>query len=355
MIEPLKNRSVDYLIIGQGLAGSLLAWELMRRHCKVLIVDPGTENASQVAAGLINPITGPRLAKASATDMLLSAAKHYYQGLADAFQQTFYVEKSMLRIFRNINEWSAAKKRQLDPNYQPYIGEIHNDINNKQLLTPFGCLEQRQTGYLLTRPLLNCLRNFFHSKNSYLQEKLNHADIQLRPELIWQSIQAKQIIFCEGYQAVDNPWFPGLPLQSVKGEILTIAHPDVITDSIINFGNWLIPMERQQSRVGASFDWGNTDCQPSTQARERLLRSLQAIAPDWAANVSVLDHQANIRPCSRDRLPFIGVHRQYPQLAIFNGFGAKGSLQIPWYCQHFADVLLTATPLQRNCDIARFN
>ncbi len=53
----------DFLIVGQGLAGSLLAWELMQRGAKVLIVDNGMPNASQVAAGLINPITGMRFAK----------------------------------------------------------------------------------------------------------------------------------------------------------------------------------------------------------------------------------------------------------------------------------------------------
>ncbi|MEQ1740807.1 MAG: NAD(P)-binding protein, partial [Methyloglobulus sp.] len=31
----------DFLIIGQGLAGSLLAWALMQRGCKVVVVDTG--------------------------------------------------------------------------------------------------------------------------------------------------------------------------------------------------------------------------------------------------------------------------------------------------------------------------
>jgi len=54
---------IDFLIVGQGLAGSLLAWELIQRGCSVLVVDKGEENASQVAAGLINPVTGIRFVK----------------------------------------------------------------------------------------------------------------------------------------------------------------------------------------------------------------------------------------------------------------------------------------------------
>ena len=52
----------DYLIIGQGLAGSMLAFQLIARGQRVLVIDNDYQgNASQVAAGIINPITGHRL------------------------------------------------------------------------------------------------------------------------------------------------------------------------------------------------------------------------------------------------------------------------------------------------------
>ena len=91
--------NIDFLIIGQGLAGSLLAWELIQRDCKVVIIDNGKENASLVAAGLINPITGMRFVKSTDIDTLLPIAKQCYSQLADVFQQTFYIEKPMLRHF----------------------------------------------------------------------------------------------------------------------------------------------------------------------------------------------------------------------------------------------------------------
>ena len=48
-------------IIGQGLAGSLLAWRLLLRGERVLVVDNGYCSASStVAAGLINPVTGKK-------------------------------------------------------------------------------------------------------------------------------------------------------------------------------------------------------------------------------------------------------------------------------------------------------
>ena len=335
------------------MAGSLLAWELMQRGCKVVIVDNGKENASLIAAGLINPITGMRFVKSADVDALLPAAKHRYSQLANFFQQTFFIEKPMLRIFRNENEFKNAVKRFHNPEYTAFIGDITSqDCPIDNLTTPFGFLEQQQTGYLLTRPLLTCLKAFFIAQNSYRQADVNYRDIQLQPTLRWQDISSKQIIFCEGFKAMQNPWFSWLPLQAVKGEILTLEHPSQLPDKILNDGNWLIPLNAHRIRIGATFDRENLNIQTTEQGKQNLLNALSQISPALT-HTTLIDHQANIRPCTQDRQPFIGHHPLYKQLAIFNGFGAKGSLQIPWHSRHFADALLNGVPLPKTCNIQR--
>ncbi|HEY8097295.1 MAG TPA: FAD-binding oxidoreductase [Methylobacter sp.] len=370
---------IDFLIIGQGLAGSLLAWELIQRGCKVIIVDNGQENASQVAAGLINPITGMRFVKSADVDMLLPTAKHHYSQLADFFQQTFYIEKPMLRIFRSESELINAGKRLNNPDYQAFLGDIQPPGNaTNHLATPFGFLEQKQTGYLLTRPLLNSLKAYFIAKNCFRQADFDYRDVQLQPSLRWQDISPRQIIFCEGYQATQNPWFSWLPFQPVKGEILTLEHQTELPDKILNYGNWLVPLNARQIRIGASFDRENLNTQATEQGKNDLLSALSdltdytkvvrtqdlTVRPElvegWAVkskfdltHTILINHLAGIRPCTLDKQPFIGQHPQHNQIAIFNGFGAKGSLQIPWYSQHFADTLLSGTPLPHSCNIQR--
>ncbi|MFI3156809.1 MAG: FAD-binding oxidoreductase [Methylococcaceae bacterium] len=344
---------IDFLIIGQGLAGSLLAWELMQRGCKVAVIDNGRENASQVAAGLINPITGMRLVKSADVDALLPAAKQCYLQLADFFQQAFYLEKPMLRFLRSGNELKNAVKRLNNLDYQAYLGDMQppgNLIGN--LAAPFGFLEQKQTGYLLTRPLLSCLKAFFIARDSYRQADFDYRDLQLQPSLRWQDIAAKQIIFCEGYKAAQNPWFSRLPFQAVKGEILTLTHRAELPDKILNDGHWLIPLNAGQIRVGATFDRKNPDTRTTEQGKNDLLNALGQISVDLT-HTTLINHQANIRPCTQDRQPFIGHHPEHDKIAIFNGFGAKGSLQIPWYSRHFADSLLNGAPLSQTCNIQR--
>jgi glycine/D-amino acid oxidase-like deaminating enzyme len=55
---------IDFLIIGQGLAGSALAYRLIKEGKKVVLLDqPEANRSSQVAAGLFNPVTGRKLVR----------------------------------------------------------------------------------------------------------------------------------------------------------------------------------------------------------------------------------------------------------------------------------------------------
>ncbi len=331
--------TVDFLIIGQGLAGSLLAFELIQRGFKVCIIDNGLENASQMAAGLINPVTGMRLVKSTEVDTLLPVAKNYYRQLETQFQKSFYFEKPMLRLLKSSKDYQNATKRLKNPDYINYLSDI---IKTTQFNFPL--LEQKQTAYLLIIKLLSSLKYYFIEHHCYQQKIVDYNDINLTKLAEYQTIKAQKIIFCEGYLATNNPWFSFLPFQLVKGEILTLKTQQSLADYILNYGQWMIPLDRYTFRTGATFDRETINTHISHEGRDYLLKSLHAVLPE-TINASLIKQQASIRPCTLDKQPFIGLHHQYQQLAIFNGFGAKGSLQIPYYCQQFADFLLKNKPL----------
>ncbi|MEQ1558120.1 MAG: FAD-binding oxidoreductase [Methyloglobulus sp.] len=344
----------DFLIVGQGLAGSLLAWELLRRDCKVVVVDNGKDNASLIAAGIINPITGKRFVKTAEADTLLPTAQLFYDQLAAFFKKVFYCKKPMLRIFGNHSELNHCLLRQQQVEYLPYLGQVN--MSNSAIVgfpTRFGVMEQKQTGHLLTIPLLEQLKKFFMGMNCYRQSVVDYQSVELGATLRWQDITAKKLIFCEGYYGSQNPWFSGLPFRLAKGEILTFAHTLALPDAMLNYGNWLLPVNSHTIRMGATFDREFIDTLPSEGGKDILLRNLE-LSGSELAQATVINHHAGVRPCTLDKYPFLGTHPQDSRIAIFNGFGAKGSLQIPWYCQRFADYLLNQIPLPSACDIQRF-
>lgn len=339
---------VDFLIVGQGLAGSLLGWELLQRGASIVLLDSGASNASKVAAGLINPITGMRLVKTPGVDALLPEAVACYRQLEQHFGRTFYVEKPLLRILANDRERNYAQQRCDDAAYRDYIEALLPEEER----APFGSLLQKRSGYLLTVALLDSLRNFFCAVHAFRVAPLCYEDVEITADgLQWRNVAAQRIVFCEGYRCRNNPWFSWLPLQPVKGEILTL-HGSQLPDKIVNYGQWLIPLDQDRFRIGATFDREHLNEDSTDSAQKELLSNLQAHYPQIKVD-AVLDHRAGIRPATLDKQPWLGMHPRQPQLAIFNGFGAKGSLAIPYYARLFADYLLKGTAVPANVDIQR--
>jgi len=266
----------------------------------------------------------------------------------------FYIEKPMRRLLRSQKEVGQCRKRLPDADYQPYVDGIVVPLNTGvSAAASFGYLKQKQTGHLLTRPLLTCLTDYLRAISAYRQARFNYEDLHFDPVLQWQEFRPRRIIFCEGFRVRDNPWFSWLPMRPVKGEILTLEHALPIPDKIFNDGHWLLPAGSNRVRLGATFDRENIDGQSTEHAKAELIEAGERFFPGLKES-QLVAHEAGVRPCTDDRHPFIGKHPILPQLHIFNGFGAKGSVMIPWYCRRFAGYLLEGDPLPSICQIERY-
>lgn len=342
---------IDLLIIGQGLAGSLLAVEALNQGLKILVVDDGQENASMVAAGLVNPLSGLRLLKTQDLDDLLAVAKTVYRHLEQRYQRVFWHERDMLRVMKSAQQRQYAELRLADPAYQNYLHAWAEP--DKRFESPFGILQQTATAYLDTRALLAAIKSELIASGCLVASRFDPAQLQLQAHLQWQGIHSRCVVFCEGHQARFNPWFKDLPWQVVQGDILTVATEPQLPQSIINYGHWLLPTATHHARLGASFNL-LLDLKPNPMARAELLNGIAQVMPALG-EVRVIDHQVGIRPATLDKQPLVGAHPQFPQLMIFNGFGAKGSLLIPATAQRMLTWMRSKQPLPAYCDIQRLS
>ena len=347
---------IDCLIVGQGLAGSLLAWSLMQQGLAVHIIDNQHKHSSSVvAAGLVNPVTGKRLHKADDTEHCLDSAISLYEKLAVFFKQEFYHPLEMMRLFTSPGQQSALEKRLHEPGYTQYLGTpISAQASLKNLRNTHGGVYQKMTGYLDIPALLTCLKDYFLQQHVLQETQLAYSDLAVTGSgITWREISADHCIFCEGYQATGNPWFEWLPFQLAKGEILTIESDQIPSEFIINRGNWLVPMHQGVFRTGSTNQWEFKNDQATQEGRQQVEANLQRLFSE-SPGYQVTDHQAGIRPATRDKKPFIGFHPEIRQLAIFNGFGARGSMTIPFYAGLFSRVLSAKQALPDDVDIQRY-
>ncbi len=86
----LRMKQVDTLIVGQGLAGTAIAWHLYERGASFLVVDEcASSTSSRVAAGLITPVTGQRAATCWEWSQASQDAERYYRKIEQYLGLTF--------------------------------------------------------------------------------------------------------------------------------------------------------------------------------------------------------------------------------------------------------------------------
>src|SRR5882724_11305977 len=115
--------SSDILIVGQGLAGTLLAWEFERAGIAFQIADAGhAESASRVAAGIINPITGQRIVKSWRVDTLLPTARESYRAFEKQLGVPLWREMRVRRLYLNEAERRVLAEKQARGELADYAG-----------------------------------------------------------------------------------------------------------------------------------------------------------------------------------------------------------------------------------------
>lgn len=350
------NLKTDYLIVGQGLAGTLIAHFLLAAGQKIhLIDDDYPRAATKVAAGIINPVTGRRYVKSWRIDQLIPKARQTYRELESKLNISIYHPRPVLRALfnnREVNDWQA---RAFDPEYQRYIvPQDQVNIGQYQAFTvpafDYGAL--REGAQVEIGTLAKNYRKWLEDNGLLTVETFDYSKLQLTIQGIrYNEIQAKRVIFCEGAKSKINPYFSYLPYEGNKGEALITSIPVANFQKILKHRLFIVPLADGQYWIGSTSDNFHTDDLPSKKGRQYLTEKLKDLLQ---CTFRVQDHRAAIRPTIKDRRPLLGSHPKYRQLVIFNGLGTKGASLGPYWAQHLADVLTKGLPIDPEVNIERF-
>lgn len=338
----------DFVIVGQGLAGTLLALELEKRGKRVLVVDDAWKTAaSQVAAGVLNPVTGMRIVKTLGVDDLLPAAKRVYADLGERFGTAFFHETPFYRFYTSDHERNVKAKRERDPEYADWLSPdvAAGTLCNGALADRNGGFFVRHAGWLDIPQLLEKARSYLCSRDALIEEAFDYADVSVsRSRVTWRGQEIRSgIIFCEGFRVRENPWFKHLKWQPAKGEFIEIelAGTEALQAQILKSSVVAIPLGGTRWRVGTNYDREVLDSVPTPETAERLRRSFCGIFSPAASpeDAQIVAHRAGVRPAIQGTLPKVGAHESYSKLFLFNGFGSKGVTWIPLYAERFAENL----------------
>ncbi len=341
----------DAIIVGQGLAGTTLAWHLQEAGQQVLILDAAESvTSSKIAAGLITPITGKRLSLSWREEEFLPVARAFYARIEAHTGAKFFHERQALRLFNSADERERWAHRRLQPAFQAHlVNPQPTPLLDPVLADTSGGGFAMHTAQLDVAAYLAASRRMLPYEAVQLDwERDVKFDVK---EVVVQQHRTRRVISCEGYAAVRNPYFSWVPFKAAKGDILTVKFRHPMPPRCLHRGVWVAPTaDPAVFRIGSTYDWGTLDQEPNPAARAEIERKLQAFCH---AAYTVLDHQAAVRPIIQESKALLGLHPVQSQLGFFNGLGSKGSLHAPWFAQCFTDFLQHGIPLPEALDLQK--
>lgn len=349
-------RAIDYLIVGQGLAGTALGWHLRERGAHILILDREEKvTSSKIAAGIMTPVTGMRMVKSWRIDELWPYAKAFYRRLEKKLGAVFFHETPIVRLFKSKEEVELWAKRVQEE--RAIIGDYFRegaalDFRGTRVVAPFGGFEMRNCGYVDVPRFLDLSRNAFVKAGMFRGGEFDEARIDPRAEdIVWEGILVRKgVILCVGFEARASRYFDWVPFKAAKGEILTVELDGVAEDRILNRGNWLLPLGGGRFRTGTTYEWKRLDNEPTEAARREIEANLKELVD---AEHRVVGHEAAVRPIVNESKVLLGRHPAYPSLGFFNGLGSKGVLNAPFFADRFAAHLEEGAPIEAEIDLRK--
>ncbi len=338
----MTRHKIDYLIVGQGLAGTVFAWTALQAGKSVLLMDPHPEKAaSQVAAGLMNPITGKRLNLGWKIDELWPAATAFYRSVEAVLRERFFEEVPLIRLFVDDGQSQLWNQKQDKELYRPYWRPLPEDAR-ENYETEHGGFETLQAGRLRVCPFLTHSVIHFDSLGALLAERVE-----------WPGSLpgANQVVWCQGHHSRGCGPFDWVPVRPGKGEILELEIPELHERRILNRKHWLAPESADLYLAGSTFDWDRKDTEPTAAGQAEIEAGLQGFLK---APYRVVGRKAGIRAMANQGRPLLGTHPDHPRMAFLNGLGAKGALLAPYCARLLFDHLENGTPLDPGIDIRRF-
>ncbi|WP_333810220.1 NAD(P)/FAD-dependent oxidoreductase [Flavobacterium sp.] len=342
---------IDYLIVGNGLAGISFSEIALQNNKTILVFDNNSQPSSRIAGGLYNPVVLKRFSEVWKAKEQLDFAFPLYHQIEKKLQVIFDYKIPILRKLASIeeqNNWfQAADKPNLAPFLNPNL--VHKKYQNIESSFHYGLVNE--TGYLDINTLILSYSEYLLSIDALSQETFDYNAIQFfETHISYKGIQAKHIIFAEGFGLHANPFFNDLPLDGTKGELLIIKAPKLNLDVVIKSSVFILPIGNDLYKVGATYDWKDKTNIPTEEGKHELIEKLREII---SCDFEILQHFGGVRPTVKDRRPLVGTHPNHKQLHVLNGLGTRGVMLGPFLANQLFQHIENDIPLDKEIDIIR--
>lgn len=350
---------MNIAIIGAGLTGRLLAWQLLEKGCKVTLIDKddgsGNQSAGFVAAAMLAPFSEALDAEQEVYDKGMQSIALWKDWSRELLNQT------AIDISLNLTGSLVVAHRQDDGDYQLFM----------QRLKALNYLDQSAISFVEQEKLAELepeLTDHF-DKACYLSKEgaLDHWALYRALEKRLKSLQVNwqcnhqidnihsamnksplkdydRVIDCRGFGAVDDVE----NLRGVRGEVIRVKAPEVNLTRPIRLMHpryklYVCPKPNNEYVIGATQIESNNEKAITVRSSLELLSALYSLHTGFS-EAEIIAQYARCRPAYMDNLPQVDVVSD--RLLRINGLYRHGYLLSPSIVSEAVTFIMNKTKIQ---------
>ena len=283
----------DYVIIGAGISGCTVAYELSKHSNNILLIDKNTDVASG-ASGAAGAFLSPLLGKANPFKDLVTKSLKY--------STTFY-QKNFPKYFNNCGTTRIPQNEEDEIKFKTYIPfmDFKYDKEDQGYFFKIGSVVD---SFNMCKAMISACQNSINTSFNYEVTKIeNQNDLWVLND----EIEAKNIIFTTGSDVhlIDQFY---LKIRAVWGQRIDIHTSSVflhnyhkacsISQGIaLDDNKYIVSIGATHHRdIGEIVDIESNTLELLTKAND--IKKLE--------DVKVLNHYVGARACSNDYFPVVG-------------------------------------------------
>ncbi|WP_027373637.1 NAD(P)/FAD-dependent oxidoreductase [Chryseobacterium sp. UNC8MFCol] len=342
-------KNVDYIIVGDGYAGLFFAHQLIRNNKSFVIFSEGRKSASQVSAGIINPVVLKKFTTFWKAQEQIDFLKNSLREIETYTGKNYLIDAPIHRIFHDENEQKLWLKKSANEELSGFLSEKFERLNGVK--NDFQSGKVNQSARLDVNGFFSGLFDYFEKNDFLIREKFEYT--QLDPaRAIYKDFSFKNIIFCEGMRVRDNPYFSEISVNPNKGHHIKVRLSQPIPENItIKKKHFLFPTGTGLYFYGGTYDRDQLHHHIDESAVDQLVKGLSEIYP---YDFDVKEVHFGFRPTVKDRRPIIGRHETHDNLYVFNGLGARGILNGCYFARDLYRCIEEGVPLHEEVSSDRF-
>ncbi|KQT17028.1 FAD-dependent oxidoreductase [Chryseobacterium sp. Leaf404] len=341
--------NVDYIIVGDGYAALFFAHHLIREQKSFRLFSEGRKGASQVSAGIINPVVLKKFTTFWKAQEQINYLKNTLAEIERYTGKNYLVAQPIHRIFHDENEKNLWKKKAGTDELKDFLATEFSELS--EVRNPYGTGTVSQSARLDVASFFSDMFTWLMKENYLVSEKFDYSKIS-PSDNIYKEYKFRNIIFCEGMGVAANPFFKDIPVIPNKGHHIKVQlQNDLKTKVTIKKKHFLFPLDSGLYFYGGTYDRDQLHLKIDDSATDQLVSGLAEIYP---FDFEVKDISFGFRPTVKDRRPIVGRHHIHQNFYVFNGLGARGILNGCYFSKHLYDFIETNVPLPDEISSDRF-